>query len=301
MAEHHPDTTHLRDVTADHAQAFVRHLTGRGLSGGRVNKHTTFLRAAFRVLGPAGRVKENPFAKISARDHETESRRAFTIDQLRIIIERATGSLQTLLMLGTFTGLRFGDCCTLRWDEVNLTTRIITRHPNKTRRRKHEPVVLGVPEVLARHLEALPRKGPFVVPDHARAYPAQAPILSRRIQAHLTACGITTTAPGTGGETGKRAVTWYGFHSLRHTYVSMHAAAGTPQAVMMKLAGHGSPAMSQHYTHLSAETARQTAAALPAILGPASPEARAPLPGWAVEAVKRCRTIKEVRAALGVE
>ena len=122
------------------------------------------------------------------------------------------------------------------------------------------------------------------MPKTAAQYERDQSTLCQDIQAHLQSCGIETVQPGTGfimvpnkkGElerrhSGKRAVVLAGFHSLRHSFVSLHAAAGTPQTVMMKLAGHSNPMMSEHYTHISEDTARETAAALPPIMGDATP------------------------------
>ena len=53
-----------------------------------------------------------------------------------------------------------------------------------------------------------------------------------------------------------------GFHSLRHTYVSLHAERGTSQAVIQANVGHGSPSMTAHYTHIGKDAARQAATAL---------------------------------------
>lgn len=53
-----------------------------------------------------------------------------------------------------------------------------------------------------------------------------------------------------------------GFHSLRHTYISLHAERGTSQAVIQANVGHGSPAMTAHYTHIGEDAARQAATAL---------------------------------------
>ena len=39
--------------------------------------------------------------------------------------------------------------------------------------------------------------------------------------------------------TGKRAVVEVGFHSLRHTFVSLQAESGTPQTVVQAIVGHG--------------------------------------------------------------
>lgn len=288
MKANHKGIVNLRDVTEKQAAGFVRHLTAIKLSGARINKHTSFLKTFFRVLAPAARMKSNPFEGIARRNHTTESRRPFTIGQLKTIIEKATGEMQTLLMIGTFTGLRFGDCSTLLWDEVDLTRGMIRRVPSKTKR-KGEPVIVAMPEVLTRHLGDIKRSGPFVLPDCASTYTSRPEILSRKIQAHLELCGIETVKPGTGGDTGARAVCVYGFHSLRHTYITLAAQSGTPQAILMKMAGHGSPIISQLYTHLDEGTARRTAAALPAVLD--EPETkREPLPKWAVKIIRKMNT-----------
>ncbi len=54
-----------------------------------------------------------------------------------------------------------------------------------------------------------------------------------------------------------------GFHSLRHSFVSFCANAGVPMAVVQSLVGHGSPAMTRHYTHISPEAAANAIQALP--------------------------------------
>ena len=45
--------------------------------------------------------------------------------------------------------------------------------------------------------------------------------------------------------TGTRAVVEVGFHSLRHTFVSLCRAAGAPLSVVEAIVGHASPAMTR--------------------------------------------------------
>jgi integrase len=49
--------------------------------------------------------------------------------------------------------------------------------------------------------------------------------------------------PGTGPGTGKRAVVEIGFHSLRHSFVSMCRTSNVPLAVVESIVGHSNPAM----------------------------------------------------------
>jgi len=279
--ETEPEACAMRDVTTEHCRAFLKHLDhDRKLSGDRVNKHLVFLRAMFALLLKPAALLANPWDGIQKKEHTASHRRPLTVEEMKAIIEAAEGELKTLFMLGTFTGLRMGDCATLKWGEVDLVRAIIHRIPRKTSR-KGVAVTIGIPAILGAHLATLPRQGPFIVPELARMYLDRKEYLSRRIQAHFVKCGIDTQGEGAG----KRASCIAGFHSLRHSFVSMHAQAGTSQAIMQKLVGHGNAAMTQHYTTIDETTARTAAAALPVIIGDAE-EKRDPIPAWAKKLIK---------------
>ncbi len=270
MKLNHTAVEYLRDVSSDMAAGFIRHLGKMGRSGNRQNKYLQFLQTFFRVLAKPGKIGTNPFQDIARRGQIPVSKRSLTVEELKRIIETAEGEYKTLFMVGTFTGLRLGDAATLQWGEVDIHRAIIRRIPHKTAR-TGKAVIIGIPAILGAYLGSLERLGPAVLPTIARRYEAYPHGLCRDIQAHIESCGIPTLKPGTGGETGKRAVVQVGFHSLRHSFISMHAQAGTPQAVMQKLAGHGNPIMTEHYTHIDEGTARSAAAALPVIIGEATP------------------------------
>ena len=243
---------------------------------------------------------ENPFAGIqTAKQVLQTAKQVFTAEELRRIVSTAEGELQTLYLLGVGLGLRLGDCCTLMWGEVDLARRLVFRVPRKTAR-KGVAVKIGIPAELAAHLATLPRRGPYVLPELAEAYEnGNASVITRRIQAHLEACGVQTTKPGTGGDTGKRAVTLKGFHSFRHSYVSLNADAGTPLATMQKLVGHGSPVMTQHYNTPSDSMVLKASDSIPHLLTAEIVEpTREPLPKWAVAIVENATSLKALRAEL---
>jgi len=301
-----PKPLTLRDITPQTAQDYAATLNGGTVSPNTYNKHIAFLRLFFRVLDEPAKLKENPFAKIRSKNLKTNSRRELTIAELKKILESATGEMQTLLYIGTFTGLRLGDCCTLLWGEVDLDRGLIRRIPNKTAKNK-KPVLIGIPSALHAKISETPPKQRtgYVLPKYAELYtytnaegdPNRRPDIVHEIQAHFKNCEIRTVKPGTGFiekinpetgkkekvSTGKRAVLEVGFHSLRHTWVSLHAAAGTPQAIVQNVIGHANPAMTAHYTHVSEDTARHTAKAWQLNEPSAT---REPLPDWARELAK---------------
>ena len=86
------------------------------------------------------------------------------------------------------------------------------------------------------------------------------------------------------------------FHSLRHAYVSLHAEAGTPQAMIQANVGHSNPAMTAHYTHVNEETARHVAE----VLTLEKAQVRPVLPEWARELAKgmTAKNWKQVKGEL---
>lgn len=278
MKERHPEIYQIADVTQDIAEEFAVELQ-KIFAPGTVNKYRTFMLSFFETLQKDGKISmsRNPFSTVERMEAETNTRRELTIPELQKIIETAEGDLKLLLQVGTFTGLRLGDCCTLSWGEIDMARGIIKRKPRKTARKTGTVVTLGIPTPLYAALEEIPdteRTG-YLLPRLAKAYlaPHGNGNITRMIQRHIRKCGIELYAPGTGAKyhyEGKkkisdhapRAVLQVGFHSLRHTWVSLHAMSGTPQAVIQQAAGHSNPAMTEHYTHVSDDAARIAAHAL---------------------------------------
>jgi integrase len=175
-----------------------------------------------------------------------------------------------LLALGIYCGLRLGDCVTLRWGEVDLPRAMIRRVPNKTARRNPKPVIIPIHPILMGMLSETPlnKRGEYVLPEMAALYNHRTDMVTDMVQRHFKACGITLHKPGTGKD-GKRAVIEVGFHSLRHTFVSMCRESNAPLAVVESIVGHSNPAMTRHYTHVGELAAGRAIALLPSVMGDA--------------------------------
>lgn len=231
------------------------------------NKHITTLKRTFRVLLAKVGIVDNPWSAIMLKRENKVSRRELTVEELNAIINSAEGELQVLFLIGAYTGLRMGDACTLRWAEVDLVRRLIVRVPNKGARRKGKPVHIPTHPTLLRILAQVPssrRKG-YLLPEIAATYERSSSEVSRMIRSHLESCGIQVHAEGTGKGTGRRAVVEVGFHSLRHTFVSLCRAADAPLAVVEAIVGHSNPSMTRHYTHVGEGAATQAVAGLPSL------------------------------------
>ena len=284
LRDNHPTATAMQDVTPDIAERFAAWLAAEGKSTNTVNKYLNVLALVFRVLKDKARLTVNPWEsdQIIRKKIVTNSRREMTIEEIRRVCAAAEGELRTLLAIGIYTGLRLGDCSTLRWGEVDLARNIIRRIPNKTGRSNPKPVIVPLHPTLLAMLLEIPKKDRtgYVLPRIASDYLRHSTYVTDRVQALFERCQVETHKPGTGFETktgedgkakevhtGKRAVIEVGFHSLRHSFVSLCREAGAPLSVVESIVGHSNPAMTRHYTHTSEAAALAAVTALPSITG----------------------------------
>lgn len=265
------------EITPAKAKKFQRYLhEKKNLSGDRINKIIMACKVMFRLAG----FEETPFDDFRKLEHKPKGRRDLTEAELRNVCGKASGELRTLLAIGLYTGLRLGDASRLQWDEIASDLSKIIREPSKLAYKTDSELVIPVHRVLAAILSETPkssRKG-FVLPELGALYQSDKAALSKMIQDHFDTCGIQTQKKDTGFITvkdedgnlvekhsGIRAVVEVGFHSLRHSFVSICAKGQVPLHVVQALCGHSSPEIQRRYLHHSNDDSSKAIATLPSI------------------------------------
>ncbi len=248
---------------------YARHLF-ETVSASTAKTHLNLLTLVWNVLESTARLKLNPWdkKKITRRQGVVHSRRELTVEELVKVCGTAKGEMRVLLALGIYCGLRLGDAALLVWSNVDMVKGVISLIPMKTARRTQKRVTLPIHKALYALLSETPpkeREG-RVIPEIAARYEQYDAALSKDINTLFASVGIETHAAVPGS---KRNRADCGFHSLRHTFVSLCAAGGVPQSVVQALVGHGSPAMTAHYTHIGLQTAQNAVASLPDVTGAA--------------------------------
>jgi len=267
----------LADVNRDEANAYMEQLE---CSANTFNKQRMFLSLLYSTLIKDEKLNcPNPFERIQPREGDYNSKEPLSREQVASLIEAAEGETKILFALGYFTGLRLGDCCTLKWSEVDTTNGVINRLPRKTGHRVKDRtqaiVKVGIAPYLAKMLNGVKRINEYVLPETATLYLGnKEDAITRRVCAVFRKAGIEMREKGTGGsykyENGKtkyvkgehRAIVRHGFHSLRYSYISHNAEAGTPMGIIQRNAGHSSRMMTEHYLKISDTAAREYAATL---------------------------------------
>lgn len=230
------------------AEAYSRHLA-KALSPNTHNKNVNALDLAWRVCGAAAGVADgrNPWAAITRKRLDTHVRRVLTREETDRMLAEAKGELRTLVAVCLYTGLRMGDACRLKWEDVrDGAVYVLTA---KRGRMVAVPLLPKLAEVLA---GVRGRRSGYVMPGMARRYGsdgAGASNVSKDVTRLMARCGIETSV-AVGGRNGRMRPD-AGAHSLRHTFVTRAIEAGVPPHVVQAVVGHSSAAMTEHYTHLS--------------------------------------------------
>ena len=329
MHGEHPDVRNLIDVMESHAQEYIAILQKSGrydksisysrgegkrvktistqnavgaLSPRSIQLYQMVCAEVFTLLAKDAGLQDNPFAGIRRAKSDAETREAFTPEELKLIYDNLDDFTRPLFMMAVWTGLREGDICTLKWNDIDLDRRLIIRKTRKTGAKLKIPIS----NQLYAFILSVPRSedSEFVFPGHAQMYLTNSTGVSYRIKQFLEGLGIQTTRKPEGRT---RAISVKDLHSCRHTFCYYAGLAGIPLSVVQSIVGHMSPEMTKHYSdHATTEDKRRgmeklsffTQDALPAVA--AEPE-RAELHGLIdaipIELVRemlaKCKTVGE--------
>jgi integrase len=235
-----------------------------------VNDEIKWLRMVFKTAREDGKIQDNPVDGVRRARQKTKGiRRAFTLPELRRVIERADDEWRSLIFFGLYTGQRLGDLARLTWQNVDLERDEIRFVTGKTGRQMIIPI--AVP--LRANIETLPAGEDPRQPLHPRAFASveksgKVSTLSRQFYELLSDAGLTDpkvhrTLEAAPGRSGRRGLSEIPFHALRHTANSLLKNAGISAPIVQDIIGHESPAISATYTHVDEDTKRRAIAALP--------------------------------------
>ena len=261
------------DVTKNDVQKYYEYLlSSKKLTVGTALKHIKTLQFVYKLLKEKIGIDSNPFStdEFSTSGNGVAHKESFSQEQINAILSNANGEMRTLVLLGIYTGLRLKDCALLKWDDVNLENNEITVLPAKTARYDERISIPIHPDLLSSLKENPKTDSDFVLPKISALYERRRDYVSSLFTALIRLCGIAPYFPT---EEGRRKKVRYGFHSFRHTFVSLLASSGTPPAVIMKMAGHRTTSMSQLYTHMDKIQITDAIMAMPSVYKSKSPSA----------------------------
>ncbi len=259
------------NVVSDYADHLKTLEIGVDTHNKRINRVAHVFRTLSDYTDPETSDWKNP--KFKRRDREENGMQARRMpfskeqeDAIFAVLENETdkrrnkAELRVLFYLGAYTGQRMKDCALLQWHSVELNRRRINVKQFKTGKEATIPIAPQLLEVLKEAWEW--KSNSYVLPNISRRYRKKndkgkdvgSALVNLDVLRVIKAAGINTNQKVPGR---KRAVTVYGFHSLRHAFVSFCAERGVPKAVVVSILGADSKIIDKYYTHIGDEAQEQ--------------------------------------------
>ncbi len=278
--------TRLDQLKAAHVQALYDQLTERGLSAVSVVKVHRVLRIAFRRAVKLGYILRAPTEMATPPRPEYVERPTLSAEQVRSFLQStADDRLHALWVLILMQGLRSGEACGLRWQDIDFEAQqvsvrqtvqrlrglgVVAGTPKTARSRRTLDLVPATVAVLRAHrIQQLKER--MAAPEWERA-PEWAD------QVFTTNTG-RPLAPAALGYPIRRALAKADLahvrvHDLRHTYATLLCEAGCSLIDVQHALGHSSYHLTADtYTHARKER-RSPATAHMEQLFPATEEVR---------------------------
>ena len=157
----------LAEITKEDILAY-REDQAKTLTAKTVNNGVKLLRMIFKSAREDATISDNPaeFVKVIKASGEKQSRRPFTIPELKAVLSVADDEWKSLMLFGLYSGQRLGDIARLTWANLDLQAgelRLVTGKTGKT-------IIQPLAGPLKTHIESLPVSDNPNAPLHPVAF-----------------------------------------------------------------------------------------------------------------------------------
>ncbi len=234
-----------------------------------VNNMLKVLGVAFSHAYNSEQIVSNPVSKVKSLKLDRVTRRAFTLDELKRVLNACDEEWRGVVLMGLYTGQRLRDVACLLWGAVDLDKEEVYFITSKTGRTVSIPIAAPLLE----YLKSLPTPIDGTVPIlpsscEVVTRQGRTSALSTRFHTILVEAGLAQPhiKKATGeGRAVPRERGGLSFHCLRHTATSLLKNAGVSESVAMDIIGHDSKEISAVYTHIESSAKRKAMNKLPDI------------------------------------
>lgn len=258
MLKHHPEVQYGRQVTREICREWAAEKLKEARATNTYNRHISTVRYVFTSLNGIDEQIHNPMERIHKRvDYDCVSKEPFTPDELRAVFKSMNHEFRLLAAVGLYTTLRLGSARMLTWEMFDKDLSYVHAIHEKTGADATQKVCAELRE----WLESVPpeKRHGFLCPSFASRTKSYACCI---VKDCLQKCGIQTQRQMEGLNGKIRTVCVKGFHSFRHTAITMALQHGATVAQVKRLAGHASERMQERYTHLTADDAGAASAVI---------------------------------------
>ena len=256
-------------VASDIGKPFVEDYLGYARKKWGSSKFNGMLCFFRMVWGAFGRlsinrsIKNNPWLGYDYRPREKVYRKEFSEEQFQAIMKVAKargGDSDFFFQLEWDTGLRKGDACCLKWEDVDFNNGFLTPTMAKTKRKVRIPIQPTLMKLLKDRKASLDAMNEeeraandeiFVSPRLEHIYRSRH--IDWIVRKVFKKAGLEMMEKDKDGK--KHSI--FSTHSFRHTMVSRLYNAGVPIDTIREIVGHVSKKMTRRYNHVFDATLKE--------------------------------------------
>ncbi|MDP9471379.1 MAG: tyrosine-type recombinase/integrase [Chloroflexota bacterium] len=232
------------DVTGEDLNAFLADLGRRGLSGVSRARKLAAIREFYRFLTLADVVEQSPVDGVDTPKREKRGRSYLTPEEYNRLLVAAGGHPRDFCILTLFlqTGIRIGELCELRLDDIDLTASTLHVRVGKgmaSRTIELEKKAIRSLRTWLSLRDASPSNHLFLNRD---GEPLKEWGVRDLLEKYRVQAGIS-----------KRVTP----HSLRHTFASAKAQSGVSPFQLKEWLGHARLDTTSIYVHLARQNAKK--------------------------------------------
>lgn len=257
----------LSQLTSDHIRTFRDALAGR-VGTNTVNKYLSTIKSALQDAVRDGHLPSNPCDALrSLKAQKEDTRRPFTLSELKSILAIASPEWRSMILFGLYTGQRLQDIATLTWGNLDLIAQEVRLVAGKGNKR----MALPLHPCLLDHIQSMPTPDDPRAPLHPDACATvgksrRVSNLSNAFRDILASVGLVRSRDAKTEQKGdRRQQLELSYHSLRHTATTLLKQAGVSGPVVQELIGHESESVNRIYTHIDQATLKAANASLPSL------------------------------------
>lgn len=253
----------IGDIRDRHIRRWYNQLGDNGVGAATIARSYQLLKSIFNTAVEDEAIRRNPCRIKGAAVYKSEERPVLTVGEVYALADRVPSRYRALVLLGTFTGLRWGELVGLRRRNVDLvacTVRVesIVVELGSGKMLKDQPPkseadrrTVAFPAELKPVMEV--HLAEFVGPD-AAAYVFTSPrgMVLRRANFRETWVGAVKAA----------GLSEVRFHDLRHTGATIAAQTGATLKELMLRIGHSTDKAALNYQHAAKGRDQEIASAL---------------------------------------
>lgn len=252
----------LGKITSCDTRLMPAEMQKAGLSSSTCKSAYRLFKASVEAALEEHLIAENPIGKNLFRKEKGHKARVLTVYEQEMVTRKAMEAREFSVLISLYTGLRIGEVCALRWDDINWNERTLNVHATVQRVRVYQDSAttktelavsvpkteesqrtIPMPAFIIRQLRVLYAQNPangYILGDKAK--PADPRVMQKR-------CAKMTKSLGLIG---------VHFHTFRHSYATRLLEMGVDIKTVSALLGHSSVQTTLNcYAHSTPEHQRQ--------------------------------------------